>query len=225
MNGKLFLMVFFLSFLGMQIQAQSYFGVSVGTSKNDNHIETLWYQNQLSERFNAGLQLRFSRIKYRFVNARAIEDGSTIFVGGVLGYNIKQSEKYRLDFNLTASYRYLSNDENAELPSSTNGLELDPNFIFGIRLSDNILFHSGAMFRTAMQFGDEPINNEQTPTSAIVLNGITLHKGKNMYTLRTYAGPMTGATGDTEKFFWQLSLGYQYAFGTVPNNALPFFNF
>ena len=188
-------------------------------------METIWYQQQVSNRFSAGLQLRYSEINYRFVNARAIEEGNTTFVGAVLGFKLKEAEKYRFDFNLTASYRYLNNDENPELPSSTNGLEIDPNFIFGLRLSDNLFFHTGAMFRTAMQFGEEPINDEQQPFSAIVLNGVSIYKNGHTYSLRTYAGPMTGATGDTEKFFWQLSLGYQYSFGSSSNSSSPFFNF
>ena len=170
MNVKLVPVFLFLGFFG--IQAQSSLGISVGVSKNDDHIETLWYQKQISERFSAGLQLRFSEIKYRFVNARAIEDGNTVFIGTVFGFKIKKSEKYRLDFNLTTSYRYLENNENPELPSSTDGLELDPNIIFGLRLSDNINFHSGAMFRAAIQFGNEPINDEQMPPYAIILSGI-----------------------------------------------------
>jgi hypothetical protein len=36
---------------------------------------------------------------------------------------------------------------------------------------------------------------------------------------------MNGATGDTEKFFWQFSLGYQHSFGATENNYLTFFNF
>jgi len=225
MDVKKLLFVFLFLFAGLQIQAQSYLGFSVATSKNDKHTESIWFQNQISERFSAGLQLRYSGIKYRFVNARAIEDGNTIFVGAVLGFKLKQSEKYRLDFNLTSSYRYLKNDEKPNLPSTTNGLELDPNFVFGMRLSDNFLFHSGAMFRTAMQFGEEPITDEQLPYSAIILNGISYQKNENMVSLKIHSGPMNGATGDTEKFFWQFSVAYQYNFRFSENASLPFFNF
>jgi hypothetical protein len=225
MNVMKLSILFLLFFTAFQLQAQSYLGLSVSTSKNDNHMETIWYQNQISERFSAGIQLRYSGIKYRFVNARAIKYGNTVFIGGVLGFKLKQSEKYRLDFNLTASYRYLNNDENTDLPSSANGLELDPNIVFGLRISDNFRFHSGAMFRTAMQFGEEAIMDEQLPYSAIILNGLSFHKNGNTFSLRTYSGPMNGATGDTEKFFWQFSLGYQHSFGATENNYLTFFNF
>lgn len=221
---RCFFLFLFLSLFALNGYAQSSAGFSISTSKNDNHMESLWFQHQISERFSAGVQMRYSGIRYRFVNARAIENGTTTFAGAVLGFNIKQSERYRFDFNLTASYRYLSNDDNPELPSSTNGLEIDPNFIFGLRLSEKLLFHSGVMLRTAMQFGDEPINDEQQP-STIVLTGLSVVNTQHLFSLRTYAGPMTGATGDTEKFFWQLSLGYQYNFGASEGRAIPFFNF
>lgn len=223
MNTKHLIFIFFLLSGVLDMQAQSHFGFSVATSKNDQHMETLWYQNQISQHFSLGVQLRYSGIRYRFVNARAIENGSTAFVGAVLGFNLKKTEKYRLDFNLTSSYRYLNNEEKPELPESTNGLEIDPNFIFGIKVTDNVFFHSGAMLRAAMQFGDEPINDEQLP-SAIVLNGLSIQKNAHTFSLRTYVGPMNGATGDTEKFFWQFSLGYQYNLNGSAN-AIPFFNF
>lgn len=223
-NKQILLSVIALLF-AVQSYGQSYLGLSLATSKNDEHIETLWYQQQINKRFSAGIQVRYSDIRYRFVNARAIETGNTLFLGAVLGFNLKQSEKYRLDFNLTASYRFLNNEESPELPSSTRGLELDPNFIFGLSLSDRFLFHTGAMFRTAMQFGEEPIRDEQLPYSAIILNALSWQKGKNTMSLRTYSGPMNGATGDTEKFFWQVSLGYQYSFTSKQDTSIPFFNF
>jgi len=223
MNAKRLVFILFLLSGVLHIEAQSHFGFSIATSKNDQHMETIWYQNQISHRFSLGVQLRYSGIRYRFVNARAIENGSTAFIGAVLGFNLRKKEKYRLDFNLTSSYRYLHNDGNFELPKTTNGIEIDPNFILGLKISDNIYFHSGAMLRTAMQFGDEPINDEQLP-SAIVLNGFSVQKNAHTFSLRTYVGPMNGATGDTEKFFWQFSLGYQYNLNGSAD-AIPFFNF
>lgn len=217
--------LFTLLFGTLLLHAQSNIGFTIATSKNDTHMETLWYQQQVSKRFSAGLQLRYSGIRYRFVNARSIEEGTTTFVGAVLGFNLKKTEKYRFDFNLTTSYRRLNNEENPELPSSTNGLEIDPNFIFGLQLTDNLIFHTGAMFRAARQFGDEPISDEQMPTSAIVFNGLSVKKNAHIFSLRAYSGPMTGATGDTEKFFWQFSLGYQYNFNRPTDSSIPFFNF
>ncbi|MEM6802449.1 MAG: hypothetical protein AAF696_13655 [Bacteroidota bacterium] len=187
-------------------------------------METIWFQQQLSDRFSMGLQLRNSGIRYRFVNARAIEEGNTLFIGVVVGLKVKESESYRLDFNLTTSYRRLQNDDKVELPENTDGLEIDPNIIMTLPLNDRLFFHTGAMLRLAMQTGPESIGNEQG-LSAIVLNGLSLRSGSNVFSLKTYAGPMNGATGDTEKFFWQVALSYQFSLSGKNSASLPFFNF
>jgi hypothetical protein len=218
---KLLLLLFILASMGLK--AQTNIGVSLGTSANDRHLETIWIQHQISNKFSAGLQFRYSQINYRFVDAIAITDGSTVFTGLVLGFKIKETENYQLNFNLTSSYRYLSNDDRPELLESTNGIEFDPNIIFSIKCTEKINLHTGAMLRTAHQFGDTPILNEQLP-SAIVLAGLSYHIQNHSIALRAYTGPMNGATGDSMKYFNQISLGYQYTFG-LEAKPFSFFNF
>lgn len=207
----------------LDAKAQSYVGLSVGTSNNDDHIETIWYQQQLTNRFSAGIQIRYSQIRYRFVDAIAINDGSTAFAGIVLGFKLKETENYRLDFNLTSSYRYLSNDERSDLTESTHGLEFDPNIIMSIRISNKLKLHTGAVLRTAMELGDTPILDEQLP-SAIVVGGLSYGIKNHSINFRAYTGPMNGATGDSMKFFNQLSIGYQYTFNQK-STPFSFFNF
>lgn len=221
LKKALFILFVFLGTL--EAKSQSFAGLSVGTSNNDNHIETVWFQHQFTGRFSAGVQLRYSQIRYRFVDAIAINDGSSVFGGVVLGFKIKETAKYRLNFNLTSSYRYLSNDENPDLPESTNGLELDPNILFDLKLTDKINLYTGAMLRTAMQFGETPILDEQMP-SAIVVAGISYSTNNHSIALRAYTGPMNGATGDSMKYFNQISLGYQFSFGEQ-SSSFSFFNF
>ena len=223
MDLKKTLFIAFVLIGTLEAKSQSFAGVSIGSSNNDNHIETVWFQHQISERFSAGVQLRYSQIRYRFVDAIAINDGNTVFGGLVLGFKLKETEKYRLNFNLTSSYRYLSNNENPNLSESTNGLELDPNILLDLKLSDRIKLHTGAMLRTAMQFGDTPILDEQMP-SAIVLAGLSYSVNNHSFALRAYTGPMNGATGDTMKYFSQISLGYQFSFGKQ-TGSFSFFNF
>lgn len=207
----------------LEAKSQSFAGISVGSSNNDNHIETIWFQHQLTDRFSAGVQVRYSQIRYRFVDAIAINDGSTVFGGLVLGFKLKETENYSLNFNLTSSYRYLSNDERPDLAESTNGLELDPNILLDLKLSNRIKLHTGAMFRTAMQFGDAPILDEQLP-SAVVLAGLCYCVNNHCFAIRAYTGPMNGANGDSMKYFNQISLGYQFSFGKQ-SSQFSFFNF
>lgn len=223
MELKKTLFIVFVLLGGLEAKSQSFAGLSIGVSNNDNHIETVWFQHQITDKFSAGIQLRYSQINYRFVDAIAITDGSTAFGGLVLGFKLKEAEKYRLNFNLTSSYRYLSNDENPNLAESTNGLEVDPNILLDLKLSERIKLHTGAMLRTAMQFGDTPILDEQMP-SAIVLAALSYTVNSHSFALRAYTGPMNGATGDSMKYFNQISLGYQFSFGEQ-TGPFSFFNF
>lgn len=223
MDLKKTLFIAFVLLGTLEAKSQSFAGLSLGSSNNDSHIETVWFQYQLTDRFSAGVQLRYSQIKYRFVDAIAITDGSTAFGGLVLGFKLKETEKYRLNFNLTSSYRYLSNDERPDLSESTHGLEIDPNVLFDLKLSNNVKLHTGALLRTAMQFGDTPILDEQLP-SAIILAGLSYSVNNHSIALRAYTGPMNGATGDSMKYFNQISLGYQFSFGEQ-SSQFSFFNF
>lgn len=223
MKSKKTLLIFLLFVGSLGLKAQTYGGFSLGTNSNDTHIETLWVQHQLSNRFSIGSQIRYSQIRYRFVDAIAITDGSTAFAGLVFGFKLKETENYRLDFNVTSSYRYLSNDEKPALAESTNGLEIDPNVILHLNLSERIKLHTGSMLRMAMQFGETPILDEQLP-SAIVLAGLSYTINQHSIVLRAYTGPMNGATGDSGKYFNQVSLGYQYAFGKS-SSQFSFLNF
>ena len=170
---KTILIVAFL-LVGTFVSAQSSVGLTVATSRNDHHMETLWYQHPVSDRFSVGVQVRNSDVKYRFVNARAIKKGNTIFAGLVLGFKIKEREAYRLDFNLTTSYRRLENEDQEinNLPRFTDGIEIDPNLLFSLKARQHLLFHTGVMLRTVTQVGPEPVPDEQLP-SAIVLNGLS----------------------------------------------------
>jgi len=214
----------FLFLIALEVSSQSVAGLSVGVSNNDEHMETVWLQHQWTDKFSAGLQLRYSQIKYRFVDAIAISEGSTFFGGFVLGFKMKETEKYSLNFNLTSSYRYLSNEENPELAESTSGLEFDPNILVALKLSDRLTLHTGAMFRTAMQLQKNQILDEQLP-SAIVLAGLSYNINNHSIALRAYSGPMNGASGDTMKYFNQISLGYQVFFGQPSDGFFSFFNF
>lgn len=221
---KTFLLTIFYLICCFVVKAQSNIGLSVSTSKSDDHMEKVWYQVQVTEKFSFGVQLRNSRIRYRFVNATAIEEGNTFFAGLTFGLKIADEKKYRLDLNITPSYRHITNKIDAFLPKSTTGLEIDPNIIMSLKLNNKLFYHSGAMLRTTMQFTPEIIGDEQLP-SGILLNGISYQVDANTFSIRSYVGPMNGASGDTEKFFWQVSFGYQLNLNFIKSNKIPFINF
>ncbi|MEN0049042.1 MAG: hypothetical protein AAF806_18400, partial [Bacteroidota bacterium] len=65
---------------------------------------------------------------------------------------------------------------------------------------------------------------EQLP-SAIILNSLSYQLNAQTLSLKTYVGPMNGASGDTEKFFWQFALSYQYNLNQKGQGQIPFLNF
>ncbi|MEM8525636.1 MAG: hypothetical protein AAGG68_13425 [Bacteroidota bacterium] len=220
---KIILSIALIAISISSLYAQSNIGAQISTSKSDDYDSIIWYQQQISERFSAGLQVRASELKYRFINAQAVESGNTFFTGLVLGFKLKETENYRLDFNTTASWRRI-NSENSSLPETASGLEIDPNLIFGLRLNDQFFYHSGMMLRAALQLSPETIGDEQLP-SAILLNSFSYQLNAQTLSFKTYFGPMNGASGDTEKFFWQLAVSYQYNLNYKGQGRIPFLNF
>lgn len=204
------------------VHAQSQAGISLSISKSDEHIEQVWFQQQFGSWFSAGLQVRYAGIKYRFIDAKAIKDGNAIFVGIPIGFKLAEKDQYRVDFNLTASWRQLNPDSESGFESST-AFELDPNFVFTLKASEKLFFHSGVMLRTVLQTSPEGLL-EQFP-SGILLNGLSVNLNSNIIALRTYFGSMSGAGGDSEKFFWQIGLGFQKTLGKKSDNSISFFNF
>ena len=111
--------------IGYQGNSQSNFGISIGTSRTDNHTESIWYQKSFSEKFSLGFQLRNGGINYRFINARAVQSGSVQHAGLVLGYKIRETENFRFDFNLSTTYRRINSDDVEVEGNGTNGFEPD----------------------------------------------------------------------------------------------------
>ncbi len=222
---KQFTIIVFITLVNSSLWSQTNIGATLASSKSDQHMETLWFQYQLNSRFSFGAQYRNSGINYRFINAIAIEEGNAQFFGATLGYRIYQSDQIRLDFNFTTSYRMLTLESHESLPSRTGGLEFDPNFITSLKVNDKTNFHSGVMFRMTSQLAPEAIGDEQF-FSAILLNALSYQVGINTLALRAYYGPMAGASGDTEKFYWQASVGFQHNFGLkAKDQTFTYFNF
>lgn len=201
---------------GLVSSAQSYAGISIGSSKSDRLQSSLRYQHLITSRFSAGVQLSFGDIRYRFIDARAVEDGQVLMAGVSLGYAIAEGERYRLDVNLSSRYRSIRT-EAADAPADAgSGFEFDPQMVIALQVSESLYLYPGLMMRIAMQTSPEFIGNEQIPTG-VLLNGLGWKLGSSMLSMRTYVGPMAGAVGDTEKFYWQLSLGFQYFFKSKSN--------
>ncbi|MEM7371850.1 MAG: hypothetical protein AAF587_24765 [Bacteroidota bacterium] len=216
------IMTFLASWTSLTI-AQSTIGLYIGTSKSDLHTESIWYQHQMSETFHLGIQLTYGQAQYRFIQAKSVTEGSVITAGMPMGWRLISKETYRLDVNLRPSLRWFNAGAEYD-PSSSLALELDPSISAGLRLNEHLLFHTGVMLRTVFELSPGPVLSEQLPSS-ILLNALSFQKHSSLISLRTYYGPMSGAGGDTEKFFWQVSIGIQRQLGASDDSAIPFFTF
>ncbi len=221
---RVLVIVLILFFVKINVEAQSTFGLSLGTSRTDNHTESIWYQKSISDKFSVGLQFRNGDIKYRFINARAVQSGSVQHAGLVLGYKIKETEKFRFDFNLSGTYRRVNSDEVEVEGDGTNGFEIDGNLLLGFKVSNNVFFHAGTLLRYVTQTSADAITDEQLP-SPILTNAFSYQANQNLFSLKTYFGPANGAGGDTLKFYWQVSVGFQRAINSSDSNDIPFLNF
>jgi len=220
MKKQLFLCWMLLG--SLSISAQSLIGLDLGTSKSDNLSLRIGYQRELSPVVSAGFQLKAAVLDYRFIDARAVTEGNVLFIGIPLGFNVKSTDTYRVDINLTPSWRILT-ATNEVASRRGQAIEIDPNLVISMPVGDRMIYHAGVMLRTVFQVNPETLV-EQIP-STILLNGFSYKLGENLFSLRTYVGPMFGAAGDTEKFFWKLSLGFQMPIGESTSDTLPFFNF
>lgn len=205
------------------LMGQSYLGFSAGFSKSDRHTESLWFQQQFTDQFSAGLRLSYGSLQYRFIDAKAITEGHVIHVGIPLGFKLAEGDRFRIDVQLNPSYRRISPISESSLAASS-AIELDPNLIIGFPIREGFFLHTGLMLRTVFQIDPSPTMNEQFP-SAILLNSFSYLAKSTLFSLWTYYGPMSGAGGDTEKFFWQISLGVQRMLGGQQNSSIPFFTF
>lgn len=223
MNMRILVAVILLFIVKVNIEAQTNFGFSVGTSDSDDYTASSWYQKSVSDKLSIGFQFRKGGIKYRFINARAVESGSVQHIGLVLGFKLKETDKFRFDFNLSGAYRRVNSDEVKTESDGTNGYEIDGNIMLGFKVSDNVFFHAGTLLRFVAQTNEEAVI-EQLP-SPILTNALSYRFKMNLISLKTYIGPANGAGGDTLKFYRQVSLAFQMSIGSSGSNIIPFLNF
>lgn len=220
---RLYLIMAFLASWNSIALAQSTIGFSLGSSKSDLHTESIWYQRQVNESLYLGAQLRYGQAQYRFIQAKSVTEGSVLSAGVQIDWKLISQNSFRLDVNLSPSLRWFRSALE-HTPSSSLAVEIDPNLIAGLRLNEQWIFHTGLLMRTVFELNPAPVLNEQLPSS-ILLNGISFQKQSSLISLKTYYGPMSGAVGDTEKFFWQVSLGIQRQLGSAPNADIPLLYF
>lgn len=209
--------------IGFFLLAGSAFGqwdldMTYGSSKADYGFAMLRLSRQVSDRWRVGASYQFSDYRYRFIDARQVSDGfaGTLRLSGVV--RLSETGGLRLDGFLHAGHRYIGLGTDA--PQVFNydfepghALILEPGLVVTLRASEAWNFHSGVNMHMAWQVAPEPLF-EQFPSAHLLAGGSYRLKPRWTLFLTSQTGPMSGASGDTEKFFWQAQAGLRYAIGT-----------
>ncbi len=202
-----------------QIQTDLFFG----SSKADQSFVTLRASSMVNEGIRVGVSYQFSNYRYRFVDARPVSDGVAHTFRVLLLGRIAESDLLRLDGFLQPGYRLLNVDPSVEQDfnynfQSAQALILEPGLLVTLKASEKLNFHTGANMHMAWQVAPEALF-EQFPSARILAGASYQVSDRWAVFTTTQTGPMSGAMGDSEKFFWQLALGLRYSLSPSPPNS------
>ncbi|MEM9984544.1 MAG: hypothetical protein AAF804_05550 [Bacteroidota bacterium] len=195
----------------------------VGSSKADNSFVTLRASGMVSEGIRLGASYQFSNYRYRFVDARPVSDGVAHTLRFILVGRLAESNLLRLDGFLQPGFRLLTIDPSVVQDFSYDfqagqAIILEPGLVVTLKASDRLNFHTGVNTHMAFQTSPEALF-EQFP-SAQILAGASYRVTERWAVFSsTQTGPMAGAMGDSEKFFWQLALGLRYSLSPLSSST------
>jgi len=199
------------------LQAQTDLDLTFGASKSDYNVTTLRLTRSLNPNLRVGLSYEFSDYRYRFIDARPVSGGFAGTLRLLLVGKLAETGRMRLDGFLKPGYRFIPIDETSEQEfnyefQSSHTITLDPGLIVSLKASEKWIVHTGVNAHMAFQVQPEPLF-EQFPSARIILGSSYRLKDKWTAFITTQAGPMSGGSGDTEKFFWMASIGLRYHLG------------
>jgi hypothetical protein len=197
------------------VRAQVLVDVTLGTSKSDYSYGTLGVSWQPSDTWRLGASVQNSDYRYRFIDARQVSNGYAGTVRLLAAARIAENENLRFDFFVKPGVRFiLAPDEAQKIENysfeNSTALVLDPGFLVTLKYWDKLWLHTGVNLHMAAQIRPEFIF-EQYPSGYLVAGGSYALGEKWTLMAQGTAGPTVGAGGDTEKFFWQTSIGLRYS--------------
>ncbi len=209
------LAVFIACFLAWAANAQVMVDLQTGTSKSDYSFGTLGLSWQATDAWRFGVSLQNSDYRYRFIDARKVSNGYAGTYSLLAAGRIAENDVFRFDFFFKPGIRIMSSpDEDPEKPflydfKPSTALVLDPGFLVTMKYWNRLWLHTGINLHTVAQIKPTALL-EQYPSS-FLMAGASYQAGKHWTILaQAMAGPASGAGGDTEKFFWQTSVGLRY---------------
>ncbi len=212
--------------LTWQLKAQTDLDLTFGASKADYSVTVIRATHKVNDGLRLGASYQFSDYRYRFINARPVSDGFAGTARLILVGRLAESDNIRLDGFLNPGFRIvqLPDDdpqpfENYSFEEAGQAITLDPGLLITIMASEKLAFHTGFNMHMAFQTSPEPLF-EQFP-SVRIKAGASYRLG-NSWALFTSGetGPMSGASGDSEKYFWQIAFGLRYRLGSADASLL-----
>lgn len=204
-----------------KVFAQSLVDVGFGASTMDRYFINLAYRHQISDNLRAGFEIQLSSPKYRFIEAKPIEEGYATSLSIPLSFKITEQERIRLDGFVRPGVRFqgvIDPDNNGVRDSILNSTAVlfDAGLIVNVQLTEKLNLNSGVLL---------PAGFEIAPTSLFEYLGTPnftgglsyLASSKSILFLKGITGPAFGASGDTYKYIWSVQGGIRIAFGKNPN--------
>lgn len=212
-----FTIAFCLLYCG--VSAQIEVDLMGGTSKADRVFGQLSASWVGPQGFRAGVRLKQANYQYRFIDARPVSDGQATELRLLLSFPLAIQERIRLDAFLHPGLRWIQAPEGIQefnyAFSSSQGLVLDPGLVVSFFPIEKLSLHTGVNMHMAWQTRPSTVF-EQFP-SAMLLVGAAyqLHPDWSLL-LNIESGPNSGASGDSEKYGWQIAAGLRFRIGQGP---------
>lgn len=221
---KIILCIALASMAVLEVSAQTFADVSVGTSHRDQAFLNLALRHQFSERFRAGIEAQSGLIDYRFIGGKLIEEGNATTLGIPLTWRILEDSRLRLDLYARAGVTFQSvptaDAERRMLESSSSFLySFEPGLIVSLPLSEKMNLQGG--FTIPLIFEASPVGLFENNVSNLFLNMGYQLSAKSILFLKTNTGPAAGANGDSHKYTWSVQAGVRILLnGQMQNGAL-----
>lgn len=194
-----------------------------GTSKADRSFSAFQATWVGARGFRAGVQVHNGDYQYRFIDARAVNGGNVTETRLILRFPLSVQEKIRLDASLHPGVRWL------QAPTEPQELEygfedaqafiLEPGLTVTFFPTQKLSLHTGFNAHMAWQTSPETIF-EQFPSGLLRVGGAYSLTDKWSVFTDLQSGPMSGASGDSEKYGWKLAVGLRFRLGKETRHQL-----
>ncbi len=218
--------IFYLLFglIGPSALAQLSPDLQLGTSRRDYSFTTFRINYQLNDAWRIGGEFQASDYRYRFIDARKIENGFAIETRIFVLRRLAENDHIRLDFFAKAGWRTVNVSEDEPQPiaydfENSSALLFDPGLLVTVKAAENLFLHTGVQLPVVFQTAPEFIG-EQLQSNYILFGGSYALSQRWTVLANGFTGATFGANGDAEKYMWQASVGVRFSLKGTKVNSL-----